>query len=59
MVKDEQTAVKVNIYVGAVEIEGVEYIAIKCPSCKTVIYIPNSTIRTLLVSTRKKLTGVV
>ena len=59
MVKDEQTAVKVNIHVGAAEIEGVEYVAIKCPTCKTVIYIPNSTIQTLLVSKRKKLTGVV
>ena len=59
MIKDEQTAVKINIHVGATEIEGVEYIAIKCPNCKTVIYIPNSTIQTLLVSKRKKLTGVV
>ena len=59
MVKDEQTAVKINIHVGTAEIEDVEYVSIKCPSCKTVIYIPNSTIRTLLVSQRKKLTGVV
>ena len=59
MVKDEQTTVKINIYVGTTEIEGVEYVAIKCPNCKTVIYIPNSTIRTLLVSSRKKLIGVV
>jgi len=59
MIKDEQTAVKVNIHVGTAEIEGVEYVAIKCPNCKTIIYIPNSTIQTLLVSKRKKLTGVV
>ena len=59
MVKDEQTAVKVNIHVGAAEIEGVEYVAIKCPTCKTVIYIPNSTIQTLLISKRKKLIGVI
>jgi len=59
MIKGEEEPIKVNIHIGTTEIEGIEYVAIKCPNCKTQIFIPTCTIRTVLASSKKKLAGVV
>jgi len=61
MIKGEEEPIRVNIHIGTTEIEGIEYLVVKCPNpdCKIQIMIPTSTIRTLLAASKKKYAGVV
>ena len=61
MIKGEEEPIRVNIHIGTTEIEGIEYLVVKCPNpdCKIQIMIPTCTIRTLLTASKKKLAGVV